>query len=181
MQQKHFILRPDHTGRTWSRIKTTMSNHEQSRMQILLYTCTSQWCSSFSPEVSPDCTRTAFPFLSNVIRMKINSKQTTKRQTGQKPRKRAKMKKKAWSSRKNLEGQPMCSLHKKCWFLMPANEIRMPSLIPRELSHTLQRQLTGLTCPIKSLSFGSVQNIPFLCNRWVIVWSTTTLYVPVIV
>ena len=91
------------------------------------------------------------------------------------------MKKKAWSSRKNLEGRPMCSLHKKCWFFMPANEIRIPSLIPRELSHTLQRQLTGLTCPIKSYSFGSVQNIPFLCNRWVIGWSTTTLYVPVIV
>ena len=87
----------------------------------------------------------------------------------------------AQSSWKNLEGRPICSLHKKCWFFVPANEIRMPSLIPRELGHTLQWQLTGLTDPIKSYSFGSVQNIPFLCNRWVIVWSTTTLYVPVII
>ena len=38
---------------------------------------------------------------------------------------------------KNLEGRPICSLHKKCQFLAPANEIRMRYLIPRQRNYQL--------------------------------------------
>ena len=72
--------------------------------------CTDVLCDDVVPfrlrlkNLSPDCNRTAFPFLSNVIRVKINSKQTSKRQTGQKPRKRAKMKKRGPKLLKKLRG-----------------------------------------------------------------------------
>ena len=50
MQQKDFITHPDQTRR--SRIKLLqMSNREQSKTQIILYTHALGWFSSFSPEV----------------------------------------------------------------------------------------------------------------------------------
>ena len=42
---------------------------------------------------------------------------------------------------KNLEGWAICSLHKKCQFLMPANEIRMRYLIPRQRNYQLWLRL----------------------------------------
>ena len=47
-------------------------------------------------------------------------------------------KNKAQSLWKNLEGWPICSLHKKkCWFLVPTNEIRMCYLVPRQCNYQL--------------------------------------------
>ena len=129
------------------------TNRERSKMQMIAYTRALGWCYEFfSPEVknrSPVCTGTAFPFLSNAIRVTINQF-TEKLKTLNRRKELSQKREQKWPSLvlfslahvyealspwKNLEGWPICSLHKKSWFLVPANEMRVRSLVSWERNY----------------------------------------------
>ena len=143
MEQKHIISHPNQTGHARSRIKTTTSEQTWTieNANRLVYTCFAMMQFFFAwgkKNHSPVCTGTAFPLLSNAIRVKTISEKIWKRRTEQKKsKKRATLETKTRpkAPEKNLEGRPISSLNKKCQFLAAANEIRMQSLVPWERNY----------------------------------------------
>ena len=58
--------------------------------------------------------------------------------------------------RKNLEGWPVCSLHKNSWFLAPAKEIRMRSLVLQECSHGNLSNSCWRSCLVRIISMFNI-------------------------
>lgn len=99
---------------------------------------------SWTKYLTPDCIGTAFPFLSNAVRVRNQFKEnpkTSKRTKGATKSKENKNdvedgdENEAKGPEKNLEGRPICSLHEKSHFsrrLTSPKEIRMRSPVPLE-------------------------------------------------
>ena len=142
MEQKHLISRPNQTGQARSRIKTT--TNEQSwtieNANRLVYTCFAMmqfffaWGKKSQSSLHWDC----IPFFvkCNQSENHFRENLTTSNRTKEvKKECNSGHKNDAQSPWKNLEAQPISSLHKKCRFLTTANEIRMHSLVPRERNY----------------------------------------------
>ena len=95
-----------------------------------------------SRNLSPVCTGTAILFVKcnrseNQFKENLNKSNRTKEAKTEGQNDLAsfcaqRSQKRGQSPCKNLERRPICCLNKKCWFLAPANKIRMHSLVPQE-------------------------------------------------